>query len=335
MPVEIDHENQSAGCPTPGGLRHARGTPRQLGHRPLPADSDARRKPRRTCCCSHTDETCRLLGSARITTWSHGCRSPNNGRATCRNRRATRWRSTAVPTDLAMINPTRGPLQSCDWLPRRTWTTTSGCTVRIPYLTVASNSVDRLMRLRADSTAKKPAVTIRQSVRDGLYGAGRTRWLARPEYASSAENHERGLGAGCSAGRSACPWPRRSPRCVSHTIRPLISHSRRPEVVWLLAGAVPGGIIQVAAVSPTFGRLFEGTDEASPGQTSPVPTDSGRTAPPRKMAASNALRIARTSKDRQRKTKELLAAAPKTVSFGQCCFGLKRRPTMKRGWRID
>src|ERR1700753_1703933 len=30
----------------------------------------------------------------------------------------------------------------------------SGCAVRIPYLTVASNSVDRLMRLRADSTAK-------------------------------------------------------------------------------------------------------------------------------------------------------------------------------------
>jgi hypothetical protein len=33
---------------------------------------------------------------------------------------------------------------------------TSGCTVRIPYFTVASNSVDRLMRLRAESTARKP-----------------------------------------------------------------------------------------------------------------------------------------------------------------------------------
>ena len=30
----------------------------------------------------------------------------------------------------------------------------SGCTVRIPYFTVASNSFDRLMRLRAESTAK-------------------------------------------------------------------------------------------------------------------------------------------------------------------------------------
>lgn len=240
MPIEIDHENQCAGRPPPSGFHHARGTPRRLGHRSAPADSKARRKPRRTCCSRRTDDTCRLLGSARITTWSHGCRLPSSGRATCRNRRATRCRSTAVPTDLAIINPTRGLLQSCDCVPRRTWTTTSGCTVRTPYLTVASNSVDRLMRLRADSTAKKPAATIRQSVRGGPYGAGRTRWLARPGYASAVENHERGLDAGCSAGRSACPWPRRSPRCVSHTIRPLIVHTRRPEVVWQLAGAVPG-----------------------------------------------------------------------------------------------
>ncbi|SIP66053.1 hypothetical protein BN9982_280017 [Mycobacterium tuberculosis] len=37
----------------------------------------------------------------------------------------------------------------------------------------------------------------------------------------------------------------------------------------LLAGAVPG-LIQVAAASPTFGRLFEGTYAPSPGQTSPT-----------------------------------------------------------------
>lgn len=39
----------------------------------------------------------------------------------------------------------------------------------------------------------------------------------------------------------------------------------------LLAGAVPGWC-RVAAVSPTFGRLFEGTDEPSPGQTWPAAT---------------------------------------------------------------
>lgn len=32
---------------------------------------------------------------------------------------------------------------------------------------------------------------------------------------------------------------------------------------------------------------------------------------------------------------ERLAAAPKTVSFGQCRFSVGRRQTTKRGWRID
>jgi hypothetical protein len=32
---------------------------------------------------------------------------------------------------------------------------------------------------------------------------------------------------------------------------------------------------------------------------------------------------------------ERLAAARKTVNFGQCRFRLERRSTTKRGWRID
>jgi hypothetical protein len=74
-------------------------------------------------------------------------------RATCRNRRATRWRSTADPTPLPMISPTRGLLPSSSF-PRRTCTMTSDCNARTPCFTVASNSVDRLIRLRAGSTAK-------------------------------------------------------------------------------------------------------------------------------------------------------------------------------------
>lgn len=51
------------------------------------------------------------------------------------------------------------------------------------------------------------------------------------------------------------------------------SSAFRPEVVLLLlAGAVPLWF-WVAAVSPTFGRLFEGTDEPSPGQTWLVATE--------------------------------------------------------------
>ena len=38
----------------------------------------------------------------------------------------------------------------------RTWRTTSGCAARVPYFTVAPNSDDRLMRLRAGSTARRP-----------------------------------------------------------------------------------------------------------------------------------------------------------------------------------
>lgn len=192
-------------------------------------------------------------------------------RAACRSRRATRWRSTAEPTDLAMINPRRGAALSSPSLPRRTWTMTSGCALRIPCFTVASNSVDRLMRLRAGSTAERPDLAIRQTARGDPCGAGSTRSNVRRESASATGSHARGLGAGCSAGRSACPWPRRSPRYLSlETLpasRPQIgSPAGRSEVVLLLAGAVPGQV-QVAAASPTFGRLFEGTDEPSPGQT--------------------------------------------------------------------
>jgi hypothetical protein len=195
-------------------------------------------------------------------------------RATCRSRRVTRWRSTAEPTGLATISPTRGPLQPRSQL-RRTCTTTSACTVRIPYFTVASNSVDRLMRLRAGSTAKKPAAAIRQIRRGGLYGADWRRRSAPREYASAGGSRARGLGAGYSAGRSACPWPRHSPRCL------WLKHSSHPPTTlpdcvhfrvvrrWVLqlAGAVPGVTIRVAAVSPTFGRLFEGTEQPSLGQT--------------------------------------------------------------------
>ncbi|EUA43601.1 hypothetical protein I552_8342 [Mycobacterium xenopi 3993] len=35
----------------------------------------------------------------------------------------------------------------------------------------------------------------------------------------------------------------------------------------MLAGAVPRNNARIAAVSPTFGRLFEGTDAPSRGQT--------------------------------------------------------------------
>jgi hypothetical protein len=170
-------------------------------------------------------------------------------RTACRSRRDTRCRSTAEPTDLATISPTRGPSPTSHSSARRTCTTRSGCAARIPDFTVASNSRDRRMRLRAGSTATKPVGQIRQIARDDPYAAAQTRWPARHAYACASENRAHELGAGCSAGRSACPWPRRSPRSVSleafPAIRPLTFRLLRDSVEkWscCLAGAVPGCI---------------------------------------------------------------------------------------------
>ena len=153
----------------------------------------------------------------------------------------------------------------------------SGCAARIPCFTVTSNSVDRLMRLRAESTARKPVVTRSGRKRAAALTppAGHDR-TARHGSASATGSRVRGLGAGCSAGRSACPWPRHSPRCVFH-----VSRHPAARVYTRLAGRSESGLAtagrrgpqafatRVAAVSPTFGRLFEGTDESSPGQTWP------------------------------------------------------------------
>ncbi len=107
------------------------------------------------------------------------------------------------------------------------------------------------MRLCAGSTAKKPAVAIRQIARGGPYGAGWRRSHVRRGCASADGNRARGLVAGYSAGRSVCPWSRHSPRCVRHRLwqclRPPTRHNWVKTllvcgsigVVLLLAGAVP------------------------------------------------------------------------------------------------
>lgn len=52
--------------------------------------------------------------------------------------------------------------------------------------------------------------SVRQSANDGPCGAGRSRWRGRHESASVTGNRELVPGAGYSAGRCACPWPRSS-----------------------------------------------------------------------------------------------------------------------------
>ena len=107
---------------------------------------------------------------------------------------------------------------------------------------------------------------------DDPCGAGPTRWRARRAYAYADGSHEPAPGAGCSAGRSACPWPRLYLlvvwRLLSGVHACAAPQTNRPLVVSSgLARNRRCPDTPVAAVSPTYGRLFEGTDLTSPGQT--------------------------------------------------------------------
>ncbi len=87
--------------------------------------------------------------------------------------------------------------------------------------------------------------------------------------------------------------------------------------VSLVAGAGPGRVARIAAVSPTFGRLFEGTDERSSGQTWP------RRPPMSRRSFTNVTAIPRWASNLMKarpNVAEGLAHERKTVSFWQCRF---------------
>ena len=165
-------------------------------------------------------------------------------------------------------------------------------------------------------------------------GAGRTRSRARHGCAYAAGSRAPALGAGCSAGRSACPWPRLSLLVVSAVavrctrLRVHTGRSRQPLVSSGLARNRRGPENPVAAVSPTFGRLFEGTDVTSPGQTAlscrPSPQDPGSVADDQGTAVTAVTGTARVViPNVDRNVAERLAAARKTVSFCQCRFSTR------------
>lgn len=131
---------------------------------------------------------------------------------------------------------------------------------------------------------------LKQSANAGPCAADPRRWPGPPACASATETRGPGPDDGCWAGRSACPWPRHTllvsilrRGCGEHTGSPLCLPHATHSVssvnfcVLLVTGAVSGQE-PVAAVSPTFGRLFEGTDAGSPGQTpSSCPAESDPT----------------------------------------------------------
>jgi hypothetical protein len=227
---------------------------------------------------------------------------------------------------------------------------TSGCTVRIPYFTVASNSVDRLMRLRAGSTAKNPACDQADSARrplrrrlDTMERPARVRirkrkpctrarrrlfgWKVRLPLATafsslclalpsgrsrfSTELIRGSVGAGLAAGRRgpqvyqprSQPYRRLSGDCLRVLtrlgwVKPGLAQRPRPNIVKTF----------VFARSLTRRRHHN--------------RDKSKHAP-------------KNFKEPDWNATERLAAARKTVSFGQCRFRLERRVTTKRGWRID
>jgi hypothetical protein len=171
-----------------------------------------------------------------------------------------------------------------------------------------------------------PGLEIKQSASDVPYDADSTPLPGLPWSASAAGSRARGHGAGYSAGTSACPLPRLSPRCLWHrdpTRHPMpVGHACPHEapvgsVSRWLTGAAPGRSARIAAVSPTFGRLYEGTDRRSPGQTWAIrPTPRARSftdVTPATDAPSNLWKAFPNVAER-------LALSGKTVNFGQCRF---------------
>src|SRR5215212_1673807 len=158
--IQLDQEDEGAG-----------------DHRRAPSSRCAFFSATRSCCSRRTETAYLLLGSARMTIRSAGSRSSITERATCRSRRATQWRCTDPPTDFETTRPTLGP-SSSNAAHRHACTTMSGCAARTPRLTVAPNSVDRVIRLRAGSTALDPASYYAVSLRRPL--PRRLATIARP-----------------------------------------------------------------------------------------------------------------------------------------------------------
>ena len=112
-PVEVDGNEQHPGD-RPGLARMRRlGTTRVVGeaHFAPPWSSAASRNRRRAESMSLPSSALAASaagGSARTTNVHPGRTVPNRSRTTWRSRRATRWRTTELPTALLTTNPTRG-----------------------------------------------------------------------------------------------------------------------------------------------------------------------------------------------------------------------------------
>ena len=136
-------------------------------------------------------------------------RSSMTVRATWRSRRATRWRCTALPTDFETTRPILGPVV-VDRMAQRVHDEVG---LHCPHpLTDRGTELGRPRHPvpRRKHRARSLNVGITQSASGGPCCAGSTRSPGLPGSASAAGSRAHARGAGCSAEKSACPWPRLS-----------------------------------------------------------------------------------------------------------------------------
>jgi hypothetical protein len=145
---------------------------------------------------------------------------------------------------------------------RRECTTKSGWTARTPLVTVSPKSVDRVIRYWAGSTALDPATN--HAVRERRPLPRRADTMARP-----ARVRMRSRKPCTRARRRLLGWKVRLPLATAVTPRSCggtHQHECRVGTGRLLAPARKPEYPDRSRAA-TFGRLFEGTDEISLGQT--------------------------------------------------------------------
>lgn len=216
--------------------------------------------------------------------------------------------------------------------------TRSGCVTRSPCLTVASKSVDRVMRFCAESTAMPPGMDQAVSERRPL--RRRLDTIARP-----ARVRIRSRKPWTRAWRRLFGWKVRLPFATALSSLPLASHPAtyrvrpdtiartKPQLALCLAGNRRGPRTKSLGSQPY--RRLSGDCSRVLMRLRRVKPVAGRclvTGRPL-TGFTPATRRQTICLTHARNVAERLALARKTVSFGPCRFRPERRPTTKRGWR--
>lgn len=150
--VQLDQEDQRSTWP---GLHSKRSGSVARHHTVVSRRRWAFATAENNCCATSGSEHAALPGKARITTIVAGSQLSSSRREAARNRRATRWRITELPTDLPTMRPTRGPplVTRSGAAGTSKWITTSRRPTRTPCLRVRVKSDRRVIRFAGANTS--------------------------------------------------------------------------------------------------------------------------------------------------------------------------------------